>query len=90
MCSLGLILMFVCVCCASCVVDMEAATPRGTCTYMDESCIRKHHVLKDFCTPVFCEVCSGSQEGKFEVGHMPRKISAIAHCYYRLELSQLL
>ena len=28
----GLILMFVCVCCASGVVDMEAATPRGTCT----------------------------------------------------------
>ena len=53
------------VCCASDVVDIEAETPRGTCTYMDESCICGHHVSKDFCTPVINEVCSGSQEGKF-------------------------
>ena len=77
-------------CCASGVVDMDAETPHGTCTYMDDSCIRGHHVSKDFCTPVINEVCSGSQEDKFEVGHVPRKTSAIAHCYYRLKLSQLL
>ena len=26
---------------------IEAETPRGTCTYVDESCIRGHHVSKD-------------------------------------------
>ena len=46
-------------------VDIEAETSHGTCTYMDESCIRGHHVSKDFCTPVINEVCSGSREGKF-------------------------
>ena len=51
-------------CCASGVVDIEAPTPRGTCTYVDESCIRGHHVSKDFCTLVINEVSSGSQEGK--------------------------
>ena len=55
-----------CVCCPSVVVDIEAKTSRGTCTYMDESCIRGHHVSEDFCTPVINGVCSGSQEGKFE------------------------
>ena len=56
-----------CVCCASGVVDIyvEAETPRGTCTFMDEGCISRHHVSKDFCTPVIDEVCSGNQEGKF-------------------------
>ena len=56
-----------CMCCASGVVDIEAETPCGTCTYKDESCIRGQHVSKDFCTPVInhSEVCSGSQEGKF-------------------------
>ena len=33
--------------------------------YMDKSCIHRHHVSKDFCTPVINEVCSGSQEEKF-------------------------
>ena len=34
-------------------IDIEAETPRGTCTctYMDESCIRGHHVSKHFCAP---------------------------------------
>ena len=32
---------------------------------MDESCIRGHHVSKDFCTPIINEVCNSSQEGKF-------------------------
>ena len=32
---------------------------------MDEGCIRRHHVSKDFCTPVIDKVCSGSQEGRF-------------------------
>ena len=53
-CRLGLILM--CVCCASGVVDKEAETPHGICTYVDEICIRGHHVSKDFCTPVINEV----------------------------------
>ena len=56
---------FKCACCASGMVDIEAETPCGTCTYVDKSCIRWHHVSKDFCTPVINEVCSGSQEGKF-------------------------
>ena len=47
------------------MVDIEAKTARGTCTYVDKSCIHRHHVSKDFCTPVINEVCSGSQEGKF-------------------------
>ena len=55
----------VCVCYATSVVDIEAKKPCGTCTYVDESCIRGHRVSKDFCTPVINEVCSGSQEGKF-------------------------
>ena len=54
-----------CACCPSGVVDLEAKRPPGTCTYMDKSCIYGHHVLKDFCTTVIDEVCSGSQEGKF-------------------------
>ena len=54
-----------CICRASGMVDVEAETPRGTCTYVDESYIRGHRVSKDFCTPVINEVCSGSQEGKF-------------------------
>ena len=40
-------------------------TPRGTCTYVDESYNPGHHVSKDFCTAVINEVCSGSQGGKF-------------------------
>ena len=55
-----------CMCCPSGMVDIEAETPCGTCTYMDESCIRGHHLSKDFCTPVINVVCSDSQEGKFE------------------------
>ena len=34
------------------VIDIEAKTPCGTCTYVDESCIHEHHVSKDFCTLV--------------------------------------
>ena len=89
-CRLGLILM--CVCCASDMVDIEAETAHGTCIHsnMDESCICGHHVSKDFCTPIFNEVCSGSQEGKFWGRKRPRRKSVIARCYYKLELSQLL
>ena len=54
-----------CVCCTSGMVDIEAKTPCGTCTYVNESCICGHHVSKDFCSPVINEICSGSQEGKF-------------------------
>ena len=54
-----------CVCFPSGVVNIEAETPHGTRTYVDESCIRGHHVLKDFCTALINEVCSGSQEGNF-------------------------
>ena len=61
-CHPGLILM--CMRCPSGVVDIEAETPCGTCTYVDESCICGHHVSKDFCTPVINGVCSSSQEGK--------------------------
>ena len=72
-----------CVCCPSGVVDIEAETPRGTCTYMDERCICGHRMSKDFCTPVTNGVCSGSQEGKFEGRTCAQKIktSAIARCY---------
>ena len=48
--------------CASAMVDTEAETSCGTCTYVDESCICGHHVSNDFCTPV---ICSGSEERKF-------------------------
>ena len=39
--------------------------PQEACTYVVESCIHGHHVLKDFCTPVINEVYSDSKEGKF-------------------------
>ena len=53
-------------CCPSGVVDKEAETPHEACTHMVESStIRRHHVSKDFCTPVIKEVCSGSKEEKF-------------------------
>ena len=46
-----------CACCPSGVVDKEAELPREACTYVLESCsICRHHVLKDFCTPVIKEV----------------------------------
>ena len=48
-----------CVCCANGVVDIEAETPRGTCTYMDKNCIGGQHVAKDSCTPVINGACSG-------------------------------
>ena len=48
------------------MVDKEAKIPCETCTNVVESCsIHRNHVLKDFCTPVINEVCSGSKEGKF-------------------------
>ena len=74
------------VCCTSGMVDIEAKTPHGTCTYVDESCIRGHYVSKHFCTPVINEVCSGSQGGKFEGRTCAQKTPAIARCYYTLEL----
>ena len=77
-CHPGLILM--CVCCLSGVVDIEAETPCGTCTYMDESCICGHHVSKDFCTPVNGYAVA-IKKGSLRVGHVPRKTSAIVHCY---------
>ena len=53
-------------CCPSRVVGKEAETPHETCTYVVESCIiHRHHVLKDFCTPLINKACSGSKEGKF-------------------------
>ena len=79
-----------CVCCPFGVVDIEAETTRGTCTYVHESCIRGHQVSKDFCTPVINVVCSGSQGGKFEGRTFAQKTSAIVCCYYRLELLRLL
>ena len=71
-----------CMCCASGVVDIEAETPRGTCTYvyMDESCTRGHHLSKDFCTPVN-DLCRGSQEGKFSGRTHP-----LSQCPKRLQL----
>ena len=42
---------------------------------------------KDFYTPAINEVCSGSQEGKFDDRTRAQKF---AHCYYRLELLRLL
>ena len=74
--------------CASSVVDIEFKTPCGTCTYVDESCICGHHVSKDFCIPVINAVAV--KKGSFGVGHMLRKTSTIACCYYRLELLRLL
>ena len=53
-----------CVCYPSGMIDIEAKTPCGTYSYVDESCICGHHVSKDFCIPVINEVCSGNQ-GKF-------------------------
>ena len=67
------------------MVDKEAKTPCETCTNVVESCsIHRHYVSKDYCTPVINEVCSGSKEGKLVVGHMPRKTSAVARCFYGL------
>ena len=45
-----------CMCCPSGVVDIEAETPCGICTYVDERCICGHHVSKNFCTLVINEV----------------------------------
>ena len=70
-------------CCASGIVDIEAETPHGTCTYMDESCIHGHHVSKDFCTPVINEVCSGSQEGKF--WGRTRALKNVSYCSLLLQ-----
>ena len=57
-CCSGLILM--CACFPSgvvtSVVDMEAEALRETCAYVVESCIRGHHVSKDFWTPLINEV----------------------------------
>ena len=66
-------------------VDKEGETPHETCklTYMVESCgICGHHVLKNFCTPVINEVCSGSKKESLVVGHMSTKISAVARYFY--------
>ena len=49
------------VCYASGVEDIEAETPCETCTYMDESCGRGHHVSKDFCTPGINEQSKGQK-----------------------------
>ena len=82
-----------CMCCASGMVDREAETLRGTCTYVDESCICGHHLSKVFCTTVTNEECSGSQDSKFwgrTCSASAQETSAIAHCYYRVELLWLL
>ena len=54
------------VCYATGVEDIEAETPCETCTYVDESCVRGHHVSKDFCTPGINEQSKGQ---KFGVAH---------------------
>ena len=63
------------VCCPSGMADMEAKTHcetidyiylSETCTYMVESCLCGHHMSKDFCIPMINEVCSDSEEGKFD------------------------
>ena len=78
------------VCCTSGVVDIEAKTPHETCTYVGESCIRGHHVSKDFCTPVINEVASYAvvvKMGSFGVGHTVAQLyNYIVRFYYRLEL----
>ena len=62
-----------------------------------ESCIRGHHVLKDFWTPVInkelvCAQESGNshnphamaiKKGSLVVGHVPRKISAVCSLFLR-------
>ena len=73
-------LILMCVCCPSGMVDIEAKRPQGTCTYVDKSCIRGHHVLKDFCTTVINEVCSGSQEGG-----RTRAQKNVSHCSVLLQ-----
>ena len=45
----------VCMFCKWCG-DIEAETPHGTCTYVDEICIHGYHASKDFCTSVINEV----------------------------------
>ena len=40
--------ILMCVCCPSGMVDIEAETPCGACSYVDKSCIRGHHVSEDF------------------------------------------
>ena len=57
-----------CVCCASGMVDIEAETPCGTCTYVDEGCIRGHHVSKDFCAPIINEVASMQWQSRRDEG----------------------
>ena len=99
-CCSGLILM--CACFPSgvvtSVVDMEAEAPCETCAYVVESCIRGHHVSKDFWTPLINEVLVCAQEnenphdpyavavkkGSLVVGHVPRKISAVCSLFLRI------
>ena len=71
----------------------------GMETHVCDSCIRGHHVSKDFWTPVINEelVCaqeSGNshdpyavaiKKGSVVVGHVPRKISAICLLFLRVE-----
>ena len=66
------------------MVDKEAKIPCETCTNVVESAVFIDTRLKDFCTPVINEVCSGCKEGSLVVGHMPRKTSAVARCFYGL------
>ena len=76
-------------CCTSGMVDIEAKTPHGTCTYVGESCISGHHVSKHFCTPVINQVCSGSQEGKFEGRTCAQKNSSYCSLLLHTELLRL-
>ena len=67
-----------------------------------QSCICGHHVLKDFCTTVINEVYfvpkihmthkqwHWVKKESLVVGYVPRKTSAVAHCFYKLELLHLL
>ena len=68
-------------------------------THVCDSCIRGHHISKDFWTPVINEelVCaqeSGNshdpyavaiKKGSVVVGHVPRKISAICSLFLRVK-----
>ena len=65
---LGVDLM--CACCPSGMVDMEAKAPHETCTYVVDSCIHRHHVLKDFWTPVINEVLVCTYENEIHMTRM--------------------
>ena len=55
---------------------------------MDKSCIRGHHVLKDFCTPVNNEVASYAvvvKMGSFGVGHTGAQLYILLYSSFLLQ-----